>query len=350
MATNITHAKWEQVAEEEEDEEEVEALSLSDLPLNLIDQEDQPRKPDSHITEAQEEFDFRSWGGPASKEPEMCAADEVFFQGQILPLCLSSKTTGSQRYGQQFNRCESRSESLDHCSLSEFQSNSSRSSSIRSQNSSSSTNSTTTTTRKISKARVQNQFHPSPKRQLKVTVPRQASSGNQGRKSSAWEFFRLGVVPAPEIGLQDIKVRSTNNANKKSVSRNSSSNSSSEGNFNSNNSTTKGVNMSNNFNHNGKSKNILKQFANKGGGLFSGCKCSIETVQSDTVMIRSHTKSSNKTESTAHAMKEKVPELKRQKQRIKQGKKAVPRHRTFEWIKELLHANYPDEEALLSNS
>ena len=169
MATNCTqwekmlHLKEEEEGKEEE-EEEIEALSLCDLPVNLIGHEDQSKaKPDSQINETQEEdFDFRLWSGPFSTEPEMCAADEVFFQGQILPLHLSLK------------RCES----LDHVSVREFRSNSSRSSSsIRSQNSSSSSCSTATTTPRISKPRLQNQnhfhAHPSPQPQLKVTVPRQ---------------------------------------------------------------------------------------------------------------------------------------------------------------------------------
>ncbi|XP_061347652.1 uncharacterized protein LOC133293132 [Gastrolobium bilobum] len=350
MATNSVQGKWDHVEEEEEDEEE-EALSLSDLPIT---HEDQSRKEDTRVNnETHEEFDFHSsWGGLFSKEePEMCVADEVFFQGQILPLRLSFSSeagllTNVQRDGKKFNRCESSSESLDHGSIiSEFQSNSSRSSSLRSQNSSSSTSSTTTP--RISKPNVQNQFHthPSPKPQLRVSDPRRASFGNQSRnrKSSAWEIFRLGVVPTPEIGLQDLKVRSTNSANKNSVSRNSSSSSS--------NSTTKSVKMSKNYkshHHSDKSNHIFKQFVGKGGGLMSGCNCSIEAVESDMVMIKGGTKSIKKTESVTHAVKEKVVELKKQKQRQKQGKKVMSRRRTFEWLKEL-HASHADEEALLSN-
>ncbi|MED6192210.1 hypothetical protein PIB30_008086 [Stylosanthes scabra] len=354
MATNIWHKKWKQVEEnnndEDRDEELEEALSFCDLPVNSIEQEDLPRKPPASKSETREaEFDFcSSWGGP-----EMCAADEVFFQGQILPLCPSSKSTTSQRYSQKYNMLfESRSESMDHFSSSEFHSNSSRSSSLRSQNSCSSASSTR---REVRNHQCYYTHHPSPKPQLKASVTRQGSFGNNnhGRKSSsAWDIFRLGVVPAPEIGLQDIKLRSTNNVNNKNY-----------GNFNFNFNTNNGattnnssVEMSNNIigHHSGKSKNILKQFVNKGSGLFSGCKCSsIETVQADIVMISGHTKRSNETESTAHAMKEKVVESKRQKNRVKQGKKGVPRHhQSFEWVKGLLNNNskYHDEEALLSSS
>ncbi|KAG4987760.1 hypothetical protein HKD37_11G030546 [Glycine soja] len=324
----MLHLKEEEEGKEEE-EEEIEALSLCDLPVNLIGHEDQSKaKPDSQINETQEEdFDFRLWSGPFSTEPEMCAADEVFFQGQILPLHLSLK------------RCES----LDHVSVREFCSNSS-SSSIRSQNSSSSSSSTTTTTTPIiSETRIQNQnqnhflTHPSPQRQLKVTVPRQTSFGNHGRKSSAWDFLRLGVVPAPEIALQDLKVRSTNGVNKNHTAR---SNSMGSNNSNANaNGTVK-------TSYSGKTKNhVFKKI----GGFWSGCKYSVETVQqSDMVMIKGGTKSANTTESATHAAKEKVLERKRQKHRQKQGKRTMSRRRTFEWIKELSHVSYPDEEALLS--
>lgn len=348
MATNILNH-----ANEEEDDEE--ALSLCDLPINL---EDQPRNQEhSCPNEAtQEEFNFRSWGAPFSKEHEMCVADEVFFKGQILPLRVSfsseagllATATGSQQHhhGKQFIK-ESRFESLDLRSNS-----SSRSSSLRSQNSSSSTSSTTTTitTPTRTKPKIRNQFHthPSPKPQLRASAPPQLSSlSNQGRKStSSWGIFRLGVVPAPEItGLQDLKVRSTNNANRNCVSRNSSSSSS--------NNSVKASNNKNKSNNN----NVLKQLVGKGGGLLSGCDCSFETVQpNNMVMIKSDSyssgggaKSTNKTESTTtHAVKEKVVELKKQKHKQKQGKKVTSRRRTFEWIKEL-HASHPDEEALLSN-
>ncbi|KAK7330985.1 hypothetical protein VNO77_25192 [Canavalia gladiata] len=350
MATKNVKGKWNK-AEEEEDEEEEEALSLCDLPINL---EAQPRNQEhKHVNEAtQEEFNFRSWSGFFSKEPEMCVADEVFFKGQILPLRLSFSTeaglltTGSQHYAKRFIN-----ESLDHASLGDFQSNnSSRSSSVRSQNSSSSTSSTTTTTTTTTtapppprfKPSVRNQFHthPSPKPQLRVSAPRQLV--NQGRKSSsAWEIFRLGVVPAPEIGLQDLKVRSSNSANRNCVSRNSSSSS----NNSASNSNAKSVKTSNDGN---KSNHVLKQLIGKGGGLLSGCDCSFETVQSNTVMIKGG-KSTNKAESTTHAVKEKVVELKKQKQRQKQGKKVMSRRRTFEWLKELHASHDPDDEkALLS--
>ncbi|KAI4315035.1 hypothetical protein L6164_027885 [Bauhinia variegata] len=355
MGTNSTHRKLEFFTSDQVEEEEEEALSLCDLPVNLIREEDQSKKSDSQVIERLEEFDFCSWGGTISTESEMCAADEVFFQGQILPLrpsfsSVSGLTTGLKPENHQLKRCESMSESTDHGSLGRF-GFSSRSGSVRSQNSSSSTSSTTLSTTRISKPRIQNQFHthPSPKPHLRFSVPRQSSFSHQGRKSSAWDFFRLGVVPAPEIGLRDLKVRNTNSANKNCVSRNSSSGSSSNGTFNAN-STSKSAKLINNSHHSDKRNHGFRQLVGKGGGFLSGCRCSIETVQSDFVMIKSGSKSTNKTESTTHAMKEKVLELKKQKLRQKQGKKAMSRRRTFEWLKELSHAGHPDEEALLSNS
>ena len=183
MARNIIQAKWNHSKEDEDDEqeEEEEALSLCDLPINL---EDPPRNQEhSRPNEAsQEEFNFRSWGAPFSKEHEMCVADEVFFKGQILPLrvsfsseagLLATVSQSQQHYGKQFVR----SESLDRNS-SDFRSsnNSSRSSSLRSQNSSTSSvtaaTATTTTTIPKSKPRIRNQFHthPSPKPQLRASA------------------------------------------------------------------------------------------------------------------------------------------------------------------------------------
>lgn len=332
-----------------------EAFSLCDVPVNLIKDNDQLRKPDSQVIETQEEFDFHLWGGPFSKEPEMCAADEVFFQGQILPLRLSSASDRLlQGYGRKIDRCKSRSDSVDHGnSLSESRSNSysSRSSSLRSQNSSNSTSSTniiTTPSPNVSKPINHNRFHthPSPKPQFRMSIPRQASFGHVGKKTTTWDFFRLGVVPAPEIELQDLKVRGTKNS--VSVSRNSSTSNSS-----SNSGTTQRSKSCNSTHYRDKSNHGLKQFVVKGGGFLSGCKCSssIETEPLDTVTISSGAKSDNKTKSVTHAMKEKVVlELKKQKQKQKQGKKAMSRRRTFEWLKELSHASYLEEKALLLNS
>ncbi|XP_004509087.1 uncharacterized protein [Cicer arietinum] len=344
MATSVQEKRNKPESEEDDYEEDEEALSLCDLPLSLTQHENQlqSKKDHSQVNETQEEFNFRSWVGLFSTEQEMCVADEVFFQGQIIPssrLSFSSKagllTTCDDHHGKQlnFNQCNS----SPNKTFNEFRSNSSTSqNSSTSSSSTSSTITTTTTTTttpivSISKSKVRNQFHthPSPKPQLKLSCPRKST---QSRKSSLWESFRLGVVPTPEIELQDLKVR------KNCVTRNSSSSSSN---------STKSEKMSK---KNETSSNyVLKHLVGKRGGLLSGCDCSIETVKLDMGMIKGGTKSGcYKTESTKHAVKEKMIEWKKQKQRQKQGKKVMSRRRTFEWLKDL-HANHLDEEALLSN-
>ncbi|RWV99837.1 hypothetical protein GW17_00037242 [Ensete ventricosum] len=70
----------------EEVEEEEESLSLSDLPEVIDEAMDEECK----TGEATDDFEFQISvaGGllSSSVETDMCAADEVFFQGQILPL------------------------------------------------------------------------------------------------------------------------------------------------------------------------------------------------------------------------------------------------------------------------
>ncbi|KAL2333465.1 hypothetical protein Fmac_014678 [Flemingia macrophylla] len=285
MATNIVQA-------------EEQPLSL---PINLHDQ-----PPIQEPT--QEDFDFCSWGSG----PEMCVADQLFCNGQILPLRLSFSSQAHEPSHQKHHA------ERDFKLMSKYTS----SSGLRSQNPSS-TSSTT-------KPRISNQFHthPSPKPQLRA--PTRTPSTGLGRKStSAWGVFRLGVVPAPEIGLQDIKLRNNRNC----VSRNSSSSSSS-------NNSVKSVTTGN---------RVLKQFVGKGGGLLSGCDCSFETV-----MMKGGdgaAKSVKKTESTKHAAKEKVIESNNKKQKHKGNKMVITsRRRTSEWLKELHAAHHPDEEALLSNA
>ncbi|KAK2356968.1 hypothetical protein QL285_094282 [Trifolium repens] len=301
MATNSVQEKQNHPKEELVllDEQHEEALSLCDLPLSPNQPTKEQEQEHSHINE---EFNFHSWVGFFSTEPKMCVADEVFFQGQILPsrFSFSSEagllTTRSQHQhdhnddGKKFNQCK----------FNEFRSNSSTS---QNSTTSSSTSSTTTPIVSISsKSKVRNQFHthPSPKPQLKSSCPRKSIT--HSRKSSVWEIFRLGVVPTPEIELQDLK-----------------------------------------------KNDVFKHFVGKRGGLLSGCDCSIETVKFDMVMNKGGNKSGYNAESTRkHAVKEKVMEWKKQKQMQKKGKKVMSRRRTFEWLKEL-HANHLEEEALLSN-
>ncbi|KAK7834089.1 hypothetical protein CFP56_025074 [Quercus suber] len=258
MAINCAKERWEhsnsseQAVEEELDED----LSFCDLPVisNLTEEkeEEQSRKEDALAIDhqTQEEFDFPSRGGSLLRESEMCAADEVFFQGQILPLRLSvssqSGSGGVKQESQNISRCTSSSESMDHNSTGGFTSNnSSRSSSTRSHNSTSSTSSNNTFRRNSKPIRVQNNFLtcPSPKPQIRISTTRQGT-------------------------------------------------------------------------------------------------CTDETVSSNVVIIKSNSESAT----TTHAKKaEKLLELKMKKKQEEkqQGKQAMSRHRTYEWLKELSHATYP---------
>ncbi|XP_031277955.1 putative uncharacterized protein DDB_G0280071 [Pistacia vera] len=361
-------------SDREEEEEEDEALSLSDLPLNLINIEDNHDDQNRSSAEAScqvkepedQEFNFGSWGGSLSTESEMCAADDVFFKGQILPLRFSvSSESGLTRLIQHdlshnsVTSCLSRSESMDHLSSVDRLTslNSSRSSSSsRSHNSSSTTTTSTTTITKNSKPRIiRNQFHtyPSPKPQIRVSASqlRRNTSGNRSQKSTVWDFFRLGLVRTPEIELQDLKVRNNNIANKSCVSRNSSSGSSSNSNSSSSINNYNKQDLKITEKKQKKKQNLLDNKT----GLFSGCKCSITAVETvplnNIVIIKSNSEGSNNRKrinnnGESSEMEKKLQELKtKQKMKEKQqGKQAMSRHRTFEWLKELSHASYVDGE------
>ncbi|XP_068653882.1 uncharacterized protein [Aristolochia californica] len=158
-----------------------EALSLSDLPVAAgsgcaVLKESQPLET--------EDFEFALWGGVMSTE--MCAAEDVFYQGRILPLRPSVSSDAGNR-----SDSGSRSESMDRSSSWGF--NSSRSSSSSSCR---------------SDARASNTFyaHPSPKPQL-GSQARYRTVGSSCRKSNGWGVLRLGLVKPPEIELQDLRQR-----------------------------------------------------------------------------------------------------------------------------------------------
>ncbi|XVF59317.1 hypothetical protein PTKIN_Ptkin07bG0266100 [Pterospermum kingtungense] len=382
--------KWGAEAEEEE-----EALSLCDLPVNLIEEENrvqvQPRIEEDGesqtLIKTEEDFNFGSLlGGSISTEPEMCAADEVFFKGQILPLRLSvssdSGLAGWCRHDSQnsTSRCLTRSESMDHGSLSRFPSvsSSSRSSSTRSSNNSITVtprnfNSISNSNSRSKPIKIRNNFntHPSPKPQIRLSNARPVNASSRTPKSSMWDFFRLGLVRAPELELQDLKARSNNNnnANRNSVSRNSSCSSS-----NSSSSTKNSKIVNNSGSSTEVAKNQLdlnKGFAEKRIGLFTGCKCSVDAVETvplnNMVVIKSNKNNTTEKEKAMlhdSAMEEKkklLQELMKMKKKKKmmmmkekekekakekqEGKQALSRHRTFEWLKELSvsHASYVQE-------
>ncbi|KAJ9177340.1 hypothetical protein P3X46_012571 [Hevea brasiliensis] len=366
MEANSAEEKWEHSCshkeEEGEEEEEAEALSLCDLPVNLIKEENQSSKEAAQETEAsQEDFDFGPWGGSLSTSSEMCAADDIFFQGQILPFRLSvSSETGLNKLRQDTmnpSRCVSRSESMDHGSIGGFTSFSSRSSSSRSQFSSRST-SAFNTSKIISKPRIQNQFHtqPSPKPQIRLSSS--TSLGNAGsnrnRKSTVWDFLKLGLVRTPEIELQDLKVRTPVSRNSSSSSSNSNSSvrisSNNRGRI-SNSSSSQGENTEKQ-----RKQSLLEK---RSGGLLSGCSCTVNAVKPVPLSIiiikrRNSTENSNNDKSKEKEIaedmlqeskiknknKKKMVEKQQQQHQKKQGKQAMSRHRTFEWIKKLSNASF----------
>ncbi|KAG5535542.1 hypothetical protein RHGRI_023344 [Rhododendron griersonianum] len=329
MATNSPDAKWahprpteiEQDEIEEEGEEE-EALSLCDLPINN-QQNHQPTKEEEEAAAAarpikpEEDFDFKSLIGSVLTQPQMCAADDVFFRGQIIPLRHSVSSEGAD-FSRTPSRCISRSESMDRFhSITALNSvTNSRSSSVRSLRSSSSGSSTTTTTTNH-KHKVLNQFHSHPSPSPQIRIPSSRYSGNRVPKSHIWSFFRVGLVHTPEIELQGLKNRSgsRNGNNSGFGSRNSNSSS------NSSNSCSE---------EKKKKKNKQRFFGNNGDGFFGGggCKCSADAVET-TMPLRV-------------VIVEEEEDQKEKGKTKKEKKQTVSRHRTFEWLKELSNAGAPD--------
>ncbi|KAE8707696.1 putative Late embryoproteinsis abundant protein group 8 protein [Hibiscus syriacus] len=342
VTKNCDEQKW-----EPDEEEEEEALSLCDLPVKLIKEEKQLVQEEdgepAQTSQTEEDFNFGSWGGSLSIKPEMCAADEVFFKGQILPLRHSiSSDSGINGFRQDSHNTSMsllRSESMDHGSLSRFTSVSSSSTSSSHYTTSSSNSMVVrieSSNPKPKAIKIRNNFNtlPSPKPQIRLSKTRTSNSRNRNQRSSLWDFFRLGLVRAPELELQDLKLRSSsnnNNGNKNSVSRNSSCNSSNSS------SSTKNI-VNNCGTEVGKNQQDLNiGFLEKRMGLFSGCTCSVnavETVPLNNLVVTKSNKNSEKDKVTPHAAA--IEEKKKKKQ-------ASSRHRTFEWIKELSHASYVDD-------
>ncbi|GAB4846925.1 hypothetical protein Ancab_025935 [Ancistrocladus abbreviatus] len=338
--------------------EEEEALSLSDLPLITTIHEDHHHQPKSEPIkspeekEEEEDFDFGSLIGPIEAfDSEMCAADEVFFGGQILPFRHSiSSDTGFRNHS---SNSLSRSESMDRGSASRLRSaslTSSRSSSTKSHYSSSSStctsSSSSSNTNSARKPKILNHFHshPSPKPQIWASSTRSGPNSAPSRKSSSslWEFLRLGLVRAPEIELTDLKARTRRFSYTKSgpiISR-SSSNSSNNGNL-------RGKCTADNFvNSNDDDLNAKKEqksnegskrrFYEKNGGIFNGCRCSVlavEPIPTTRVIVANGGKGAVINEDD----KERSEEKQQQRQRQRQRGQAASRSRTFEWLKDLSH-------------
>ncbi|CAL1380807.1 unnamed protein product [Linum trigynum] len=364
--------KWVRSSESEEQGEEEESLSLCDLPVNLLAEDEEgaeekpllspdvgeevPLDPGLNSTNS-EDFDFGqllgSSMGSKSSSSEMCAADDIFFQGQILPFRHSiSSESGSgvhpfkpavQRQGSlSTSRSISRSESMDRSSSSGgFTRFSSRSSSINSHYSSSSSASTNSNS-SSARPRIVNRFHafPSPKPQILKTpnappLGSAAGAANRSKKSSIWETLRLGLVRAPEMEFQDLKSRS-------SVSRNSSTGS--------NKAEKQGTAGKNPPPAPAKTKRSYST-----GRLLGGCDCTVGAVQpvalnhENIVAVKGNKKKhrddrrrgkqgsgeeGNKSKTTNSGMMLSTVGKEKEKRPLR-GKQEASRHRTVEWIKKL---------------
>ncbi|KAJ8486536.1 hypothetical protein OPV22_019021 [Ensete ventricosum] len=207
----------------EEVEEEEESLSLSDLPEVIDEAMDEECK----TGEATDDFEFQISvaGGllSSSVETDMCAADEVFFQGQILPL-QPSISPGSGLFSNASRR-GSRSESLDQYSSiildlgfgggsRSNSGNSSSSSSCISRSYSSSSRSSSTC--ELPRASVANNFyaHPSPTPQVRIVTKTSAGRKSTSSAPPGWGILRLGVAKAPEMKLCDIRSRRSSSGRK----------------------------------------------------------------------------------------------------------------------------------------
>ncbi|CAN4082989.1 unnamed protein product [Withania somnifera] len=309
--------KQEEELEEAEDEEE--ALSLCDLPNS---EENETKKEASEFaSEVQrEDFDFDSCGCNLLKESEMCTADEIFYQGQILPLRHSISLPSDRR------NCSIQSMSTEETC--HDTNSSSRSSSIRSQRSSSSDRCSNFNTKYKPKIRNQFHSHPSPTPQVRFSkVNIQSNVNNSTRKSALWSLFRVGLVTTPEIALQDLKNRGNRD---NSASRNSTS-SSSSGSF------------SNNNDHRMRSIPSKKK---KQRVFLGSCKCSVNAVETAlpaNVLITNRNSAIRKT-TKAIGVHEHEEDKKDSSENIKATKKqAMSRHRTFEWLKQLSLEGPSDE-------
>ncbi|KAK1433128.1 hypothetical protein QVD17_10034 [Tagetes erecta] len=273
-----------------EDDEEEEALSLCDLPINNT-KIDTNSKNELELKNQTEDFQFGSFHGNITlRSPEnMCSADDIFFQGRILPL-VSSDT------GRKINR--SASMSVINC-RSNYSSNENDPRTIRSNGYG-------------YKPKVRNQFHshPSPSPQIRTQSFRAVSHSNS-KTSSLWSFLQVGLVKPQEIGLSDLKNRS-----KRFGSHNSNSSSTSSS-MNSTNDQSQSQRQSH-------GKNTKK----KQRVFFRGCKCSAVTTDG-TIKERVAKKKTTKEESMLHL------QVSEESTMIGVGKQTASRHRTFEWLKQL---------------
>ncbi|XP_050378378.1 probable membrane-associated kinase regulator 1 [Argentina anserina] len=355
---------------------EDEDVSLSDLPHNYVQPEQNhsvSTKPvdSSKVIDTEEEFDFCSSmrGSSFSADTKMCAADDLFFKGQILPLRLSvssdsgftkqnparhlSVESGSSEYtDRHMSGFKSIIEGSSSCSSTRMSPNSSRSNS----NSSRSTATTTSTSIAKSKPRVvsvRNQFytHPSPRPQIQISNGarlEKVGSRPSKKSSSIWDFFRLGLVRTPEQDLRKV-LRSNSdrvNSTRISVSRNSSVNSNNSTTFSNNNNNPTTSTIANGTINDGEKNSVTKTTAalisetKSRQRVFSGCKCSFEAVASNAVVPKSNV--DKESESKHEKKADKVsPDVKMKMKKKKSGgkqkqlKQDMSHQRTYEWLKGL---------------
>ncbi|KAI3768292.1 hypothetical protein L2E82_18846 [Cichorium intybus] len=269
-----------------EDEEE-ETLSLCDLPSNDQEIETNSKKEDNN----QEDFEFRlCYSGAACLSPEnMCNAEEVFFQGQILPL-RHSVSSGTDEITRQINRSASMS---------------------------------VVSSRTINrngykyKPSIRNQFHshPSPSPRIRTQSFRTLSHSNP-KTSSLWSFLQVGLLKPQEIGLSDLKNRS-----KRFGSHNSNSSS-----------TSSSMNSTIDQNQNQNQTQIHRKNTKKKQRLFfSGCKCTADSIES-TIKETNPKKKTTKEENMLQFQNSQVS---KESKMIGERKQTASRHRTFEWLKQL---------------
>ncbi|XP_073127737.1 uncharacterized protein [Henckelia pumila] len=303
-AVNLHH---EQEYGEDEDDEEEEALSFCDLPLDHLSRKRKEEEEEERIplraSEAQEDFHFCYL---SKGDSEMCDANEVFFQGQILPF---RHSVSSDKGLFQYHRSISKSESIDGSSSS-ITLFSSRSSSISSSHRSYSSRSSAATTppwRKLPHP-PQNHLHSHRSSPPRTNFPMPgiirthngicSKKTSSSSSSSVWNILRLGILVTspPEIAFQDLKTRCpipNTNCKKLRTSRNSSSN-----------------------------KIISDTQKRKARGFLGGCNCSNDAV--DTVRSR------------VASMKKSASEMEKQASvGVQAAKKQGTHYRTFEWLKQL---------------
>ncbi|CAA0841019.1 Unknown protein [Striga hermonthica] len=317
---------------ETEEEYEDETLSFSALPLILKNTEKEDEICNRAHTEDQshEDFDFCS----VSKESEMCAADEIFFRGQILPLrhSISSDRGLLPPQRHHMTRSVSRSESMDRLYCGSAGLISSRSSSIGSHQSSSSSSSgsgsgsgSSAGLPKLPRAR--NQFHsyPSPSPRIHLPSKRRTVGANRrsisAKRSPTWSIFRLGILaaPPPEIAFHDLKPRASCRG------------------FGSRNSTESSGSSAG-------SSGMMRRRMNL--SLLGGCKCSADAVDNTVrgrVVVIKRSAGESEVDAPGKESGEGIKPAMAVKKRP--AGKQSSHHRTSEWLKQLSLDDAAGDEA-----